>query len=578
MAREGKKNLLQNSLILMAAALISKVLGAVFKIPLTNILGEDGLGYFQTAYNIYMPIYVICMAGFPGAVSRMVAAQIALGNYKTVRKIHDVALKFFLCTGTAGFCILFFGGPYLAELVGNEPAYISIMVLAPTVFLCCVMSSYRGYYNGLSNMLPTAISQVIEALGKLVIGYSASIFIMNMGMNEYYSSGTVFGTAYANETAAKMAVCPYAAAGAIAGVTVGTIFACGFVIIRHKILGDGITKEQLISPNQQSMTTKAILKRLLSVGIPFAIASAVMQISSLVDTFSVNNIIKLSLQSNEDIIRQVNGFGSDILTEDIPNKLFGLYSTALTFYNLIPMTTMPFATGSMPTLTSAYTLKNKEDISKTIKSVLRMALLFAVPEGVLLSVLSKQIMMTLYPTQQYVISIGSEILSVLAIAGAFAGMCQPVNSMMQSIGKFWTPVKIMAMGALIKLTVNVLLIFIPELNIFGATFGTLACFVFILAAGLYCLQKYTDTKIGVFKTFLPPVISSLASGAGAYVISRYVTASCAPIVNLLVSGVCALVIYVIFIFLTGAVTKHEIVMLPKGKLLAEKLEKLHIIK
>lgn len=578
MAKAGKKNLLQNSMILMIAALLTKVIGAVFKIPLTNILGEDGLGYFQTAYNIYMPVYVICMAGFPGAVSRMVATQVALGNFKTVRKIHDVALKFFICTGTLGFCVLFFGGPFLADMVGNKPAFISIMVLAPTVFLCCVMSSYRGYYNGLSNMMPTAISQVLEALGKLVIGYSASIFVMNMGMNEFFEKGTVFGTAYENEAAAKLAVCPYAAAGAIAGVTVGTIIACSFVIIRHKILGDGITNEMLINPNQQTMTGKSIIKRLLSVGIPFAIASAVMQISSLVDTFSVNNIIKITLNNSEDIVRSVNGFGSDILTEDIPNKLFGLYSTALTFYNLIPMTTMPFATGSMPTLTAAHTLNNKEDISKTIMSVLRMALLFAVPEGILLSVMSTQIMTTLYPSKFYVITVGAKILTVLAIAGAFAGMCQPVNSMIQSIGKFWTPVKIMAVGAVIKLLVNILLISVPGINIYGATLGTLSCFVFIFIAGMVNLLKATKTRINVFKTFLPPIISSLVAGAVAFVISRYVVYGCSALVNLLISCVAALIIYIIFVFLTGAVTKSEISMLPKGKAIAEKLCKMGILK
>ncbi len=578
MAKSGKKNVLQNSMILMISALLTKVIGAVFKIPLTNILGEDGLGYFQTAYNIYMPVYVICMAGFPGAISRMVATQMALGNYKTVRKIHDVALKFFIFTGTVGFSVLFFGGPFLAKTVGNEPAYISILVLAPTVFLCCVMAAYRGYYNGLSNMMPTAISQVIEALGKLVIGYSASIFIMNKGMDEFYSAGTVFGKAYETEAAAKLAVCPYAAAGAIAGVTLGTVLACGFVIIRHKILGDTITNEMLVRPNQETMGGKAVIKRLLAVGIPFAIASAVMQISSLVDTFSVTNIIGYSLKTSEDVIRSVNGFGSDILTSDIPNKLFGLYSTALTFYNLIPMTTMAFSTGSMPALSEAYTLKNKEDISKTVLSVLRMSLLFAVPEGILLSVLSKQIMTTLYSSQIYVVTVGSRILAVMAIAGAFAGMCQPVNSMIQAIGKFWTPVKIMTIGAIIKLTVNIIMISVPELNIYGATIGTLVCFVFIFVAGLVSLFKHTGIKANPFKIFAPSVISSLAAGGGAYVASRYITQNSAPVINLLASGVTALILYIIFAFLTGAVTKTEIVMLPKGKRLAEKLTKLHILR
>ncbi len=238
-----KQSFLLGALILTAATILVKVIGAVFKIPLTLVLGAEGSAHFYTAYDIFNPVSAIAIAGLPIAVSKLVSENAARGRFRDVKRIRRLSLLVFCITGTLGFAVTFFFARPFAQLVGNPSGYLSILAISPAVLFLCLMSSYRGYYEGLRNMYPTAISQVVEALAKLILGYSLALVIIKLGLQDYESTGNVFGIAAGSAAAATTAVLPFAAAGAIMGVTLSTVFGLIYLFFRHLKQRDAISKQ-----------------------------------------------------------------------------------------------------------------------------------------------------------------------------------------------------------------------------------------------------------------------------------------------------------------------------------------------
>ena len=194
---------LQGAVILTAGVLAVKLMGAVFKIPLNWVIGEDGMGYFTTAYSFYSPIYSLATAGFPIAISRLVSMNCVQKRYRDVRQIHRVSVPIFLLTGTLGLLVMLLGSGWYVRAMGNENALPCMLALAPAILFSCLSAIYRGYYEGLRKMAPTAISEVLEALFRLALGLAASFRVMQMGMEEYTRLGSVFGTEAASKAEAQ---------------------------------------------------------------------------------------------------------------------------------------------------------------------------------------------------------------------------------------------------------------------------------------------------------------------------------------------------------------------------------------
>lgn len=572
---------MRNSFILMLSLLFVKLSGLAFKLPIVSLITKTGYGYFSSAYNLYTPIYVLALSGFPAAVSRMVAAEYSRNNFRNVRMIHKMAFRFFAILGAAGTAFLLFDSGWLTQLIRNPNAKYALIVLAPTVFFCCVMSSYRGYFNGLYNQTPNAISQVVEAATKLVVGVGTTSLVMKLGLSEFERAGTVFGTPASSLQSAQEMLYPYAAAGAIFGVSCASIAACVFIILRYKIKGDGITKEQLDNADQTVMSGKAILRQIIRIGIPISLGAAVMQLCTLIDTVSVTRILSDVLQTNEALIREQFGYGADILTESIPNMLWGCYGIALIFYNLVPLTVQSFSTSAIPEVTESYVHKDYKRLGEKIRLTLRMSVLLGLPAGIGLIAVARPLITVFDPTS---VAETVPILCIISVAAIFSALCQPVNSILQSIGKYDVPVKVMVVAAVIKLVSNLLLIRIPALNIFGAAISSILSYGFLFITLLLLLKKHSGIKIGFLRFFFPTLLSALICGASAYGVnvlwgmffpesSRLVMG-----IGLIVSVLVAVMIYLFSAILTGAITKNEINLFPKGKKLGKVLEKMHILR
>ena len=279
------QSFVQGTVILTGSLLLVKLMGILFRIFVTGMIGPTGATYFTVAYEIYNPLFALATAGLPIAISRMVSENVANGRYRDVKKIKKICTPIFLLTGTVGLILMTIG----AFVVPNLPfvhvpgAFYSVLALAPTIFFACLMSIYRGYYQGLKNMTPTATSEVIEACCKFFIGYVTSYSIIHFGMSEYAARGTFLGRAYATRELAEAAIMPLASAGAILGISLGAAAGFLYLVLRDKLRGDGITKEE-ISASPQARGGMLIAKTLIKSALPIGLGAIIMNLAGLIDT------------------------------------------------------------------------------------------------------------------------------------------------------------------------------------------------------------------------------------------------------------------------------------------------------
>lgn len=571
--KRRQQNLVEGSLILAVATLLVKVLGAIYKIPLAGLLGGGlGSGYYNTAYEIYLPIYSLAMAGLPVAVSRMVAESVAQKRYRDTRKILKVAQRAFLVTGTVGTVVILaliylcLFNPAIQNVIGIDPNNVyATAVIAFSVLFCCVMSSYRGYYEGLRNMYPTAVSQVIEAVGKLVVG------LVLAGSVRYICTDRLGMTM--NEAA------PFAAAGAVMGVTLGSAVGAIFLILRHRTVGDGLTDADLAA-SPEARSSRELLKAMVVIAVPIVIGSMVRDVAGLIDLVTVQARLKSVLTVHPELIS--DQFGVSAAVDTIGEKvtwLYGCYKQyAYSLYNLVPTITAVIGVSTIPTLCTAWAKEDANETGESVRSILKLSSIISLPAGIGITMLAGPILSLLFTNAASEVTVATPVLMVLGVSSVFAGIAVPTTSMLQAIGKQNIPVINMAVGVVLKIAVNYTLVGIETVNIIGAPAGTGVCYAYIMIANLVCLKHYTKVKLGVRTTVIKPALCAAACGLAAWLGYRACTGWIGE--GKLSTALCIIlagVVYVICLGFSKTFSKNDIFMLPKGEKLAKILAKLHWI-
>ena len=493
----GAQGFLHGTLVLTIGMAVVKIVGALFKVPLNTVIGEYGMGLFNVAYHFYGPVHSLATAGLPIAISRMVSECFSRRRFQDIRKIKRISMPIFFLMGALGTALMLFGAPYYcAEVIGNRHAVLPMLVLAPAVLFGCLGSIYRGYFEGLTNMYPTAVSEVIEALSKLIIGLTASYGVSAHLNREYQQRNTIFGQLVASTDEAALATLSYAAAAAILGVTLGSLLSFLFLSLRYKTGGDGISTAALrASPKPRS--GKSIAKTLIRTAVPVAIGSITVNVAGLIDTSFLQQRISSIMQRDPGaILRLYQGLIPDMYLrrpETIPNFLFGCYSMALTVYMLVPTITQAISISALPSITKLWTAGNKPALKKGIEMVLRLTALFSLPAGIGITAIAPQISVLLYGEDQAT-PIVSGLLTVLGIAAVLAALCTPISSMLQAVGRADIPVKLLVLAMGIKIGVNYLLCGITEINVYGAAIGTLCCYLFLAVAEVILLCRITGIR------------------------------------------------------------------------------------
>ncbi len=499
-----KQSFLQGSAILLLSAILTKAVGACFKLPLTNLLGGTGMGYFGCAYGLFLPVYALSVTGLTTAVARCTAEHAAFGQYRTVRRILRLSLLCFACLGAAGsLANLLLAKPFSRYVIANPDALLSVMVLAPAVLLGCIAAVFRGYYEGLRNMLPTACSQLAEAPVKLVCGlwFCSAALRHSEQLLPHLPAGT-----------SPLAA---AAAAAVLGVTVSTLAGTLFLIGVHLLRGDGITRAQLCS-DRTVMPRRALLRELFRVLVPVAAGSLVTNLTSLIDLATGMHCLRIAVNRAPELFARQFPQSAGSGTDGLANFIFGSFTgLAVTLFNLVPSITNMLGKSAIPALTTAHAAGDRTALRRDSIAVLRVTGFLAIPAGLGIAALAPQILRFLFParTEEILASVFS--LRMLGLGVIFLACSFSLFCMLQAVGKADCPVRLMLIGVAVKLLGNLLLIPLPALHIGGAAIATTLCYgvIFVLSLRAYC--RATAIRLPLSSLFLSPAYAGLLCAATA---------------------------------------------------------------
>ena len=475
MAHVKRQSFVHGAAVLAAAGIIVKIIGAFFKIPLGAILGPEGMANFSIAYNIYALLFVLSTAGVPVAVSKMISESVTLENYSDMRRIYKVSYISFAIVGGVCFAVMYFGAPAFAKFMGSPDASVSIRAIAPAVMFVAISGINRGYFQGRSNMYPTAISEVVEAVGKLVIGLGAALWLKKSGFDDSVVS-----------------------AGAVLGVSAGALLsALYFAFFRD---GDDYTN----SPCRRRK--RDILNELMHLAVPITLGAAVMSLTNVIDSALVMNLL------------QKTGF-----TMREAKWLYGSYNYSANLFNLPSTLVTTISIALIPAVSGAYVRKSFKELEITANSAIKLAMLVAVPSAAGLFALSHPILRLLYEgsVEQASIKVAGDMLSMLAIAVPFLAVVSLTNSIHQSLGRANYPVFSMICGALVKFLSNAILVSNPKINIYGAPISTVLCYFTIALLNIVGFGKYPFVKLKYSKIFIKPTIAGVCTGAAAGLFQKY---------------------------------------------------------
>lgn len=568
--KDNGKTFLKGALVLAVANLVVKLIGAFLKIPLYSLIGEEGMGLFNVAYQIYTFMFIIATAGFPIAVSKMVAESVARGDETDAKRVFETSLMFLGIIGIAGSLVLFVFADSLAALLHNNAAATAIKMISPSVFFVSLVSAYRGYFQGIQNMYPTAASEVTEAVTKLVAGFAAALIFMNMTVNSSLGAVVDFK---AKEIISRDMRTRLAASGAIMGVTLGTLLSLILMMSVYSVL-----KKRRRLGSEITRGRGAILKELVLIAVPITIGASVSSLTSLVDLATIMNRLVVNpavfdkyafmFQKGTEFAKTTaeEGWQGMLLLEKKANSLYGMYTgQAQTMFNLPLTMVVALSMSIVPAISTAVAARRRSEAIGMTESVLRITMLFAMPCAIGMSVLSGPILGLLYGGD----TSASLLLQKLSIAVIFVALVSVSNAVLQAYGRVYYPVVNMLIGGAVKVAMNY--IFIPVWGIDGAPIATNACYAVIALLNIICIVRILKAKFSITDMVIKPLCASLIMGAAAAAVYNVLSGVTGG------SRICVLaaiaaggIIYVFAVLALRALRREDILNMPKG----EKIEKI----
>lgn len=515
--------LMKGATILVIAGIVSKIFGAIFRIPLTNMIGAEGQAYYSASYAVYNLLFVIATAGFPVAISRMVSSRIAEGDFINAHKSYKLAVKVSWALGIVSFLIMYFGAGAIAGFYKNPGSEASMKAISVALLFTPLVASMRGYYQGRQNMIPTGVTEVIEQMVRVAAGLTLAYMFYRTSLVKA-AAGATFG----------------ASAGIIAAFLAMMVINARDRGTRKKLLEESVVREE---------TDKSRLKELLGFLIPVTIGSAVMPIMFNIDAGMIP--------------RRLLATGWDTVMAE---KLYGLMGGFCDpIINLPNIFIDAICISLMPAVTTAFTLKNKNDLDDNIKTGLKTMMIITYPCAIGLIVLAKPILTMLYYKKYDEAVMAVPALQILAVSIITLAIMRTFSTSLQGIGKMMLPVWNLLIGAGVKAVASYILLGIPSVNINGAAFGSVLAYVTAGILNYRALKKYTDVSLDFRSIFIKPLIAALIMGASAIVSYKLLfMLTSRNSISTLLSIMIAAFVYFVSAFMSGAVTKDEIELIPKG--------------
>ena len=528
----ANKGFFRNAAVMFIAMFISKGLGAVLKIPLGNILGGEGMGYFTTAYSIFTPVLSFACAGIPTILTRTVAGYTAGGKYGRIRTARRCSLLLALILGLAGAAVIYITAvPFVCYIANSPDSLPGVLLIAPATLFCSVTAVYRGYYEGLSDTLPTALSQVIESFVKALLGVGLSWFV--------YANGVRF---FGSQSAAL----PYAAAAAILGVTVSEFCGMVFMLCRSRRKSDSY---DAYGGKLSGSELFSLCRELFMRSLPISLGAAASNLLSLADMLTVSNCINLSADifgsywADNTLLSKISQDCSDV-----GNFMYGCYAgIIMSVYMLAAAASGIVARCALPRLT--YAAECGSGAEHEIKLLIKGTSVISAPITLFMAVLAEPILRLLYPSRLTEAEVSALPLALLSAGGTAAALLGSVCVIFHAYGDFGSPIRITLICGALKLLLNIVFIPVPMLNISGAAVSSVLSNAVCLIYAVKSVRKRFGISTGCIRYTLPSLFAAVSGAVGTYLFFRGLEAGAGIPASMLISVILGGIMYALILFI-----------------------------
>ncbi len=511
MQNKGKRSFAAGAATLAAAGVVVKIIGACYRIPMTNIIGDQGIALYQYAYPIYGTLLALSTAGIPAAVSKLVSEHISRGEPERAQRVFRVSLALLAIVGLISAAALFGFAPLVAAWVGDPLACLPIRAISPALFFVAVLSAYRGYYQGQERMTPTAVTQIVEQAGKLVMGLWLAYMMRDRGV-------------------------AYAAAGAILGVTLAEAIAMVMV------LGMGAASRRQSAVCVDKEPARSVIGRLLPVALPMMLGAVMMPLVGMIDSFVVNHrLLDTGLPAEE------------------ARSLYGLLTGPVnTLVNMPSVVPLALAMALVPAIAQACARGAWSEVCNKTRLALKITLTISLPAAVALAVMAEPIMALLYGglTAEKQLQ-AARLLQVSAPSVVALAIVQTLSGTLQGMGKAKAPVAALGAGAAAKIVVTHILTGIPALNITGACIGTVVCYSIAAVIDLYWASRSLGHALNGMRLLARPAAASCAMGVALAAFLRYAQGILRPWVTAMCGVGLGILVYFTALWLVGGISMGE---------------------
>lgn len=520
----NNQSLQKGAYIMLFTAVLTKLIGALFKIPISQdfCLGDLGFGYFSAAYDLYTPITTLAISGFPVAISTVISDYVASNRFADLKIAFKYSKKILIIISLVEFVlvsIIIYPFSKITDASGN--GLYSLIAILPSILISSYLSLYRGFFEGFSNMKPPAISNIIEALGKLVLGFSFAMITLKITNNVALS-----------------------AASALIGISVGIVISSLYLYKKYKtsIKSINFYSYEL----SENLDKNKLMRKIALIMVPVAISSLASSFVSLIDTLTVRAQLSAQFLDNnvffseyfEKLISESNVDSLDL----IPTILYGIKGKAFSLFNIVLTLAMSIGVSVVPSITKYKSQNNREEIIKSSNASLKITTLISFPIAFGFIFIGKKIMALLFGNGESAI-IGGKILLIYGIASLFAGVSIVLGNILQGMGCHFIVFRNIAFGIVLKVVFNLVLTTFYSLNIYGCCYSTLICYVFIFLMHIISFYKI-NKAIPQISLFLKPLVAGLMCGLIAFRFSYFSESKLMILLSILIAGVG----YFVFLF------------------------------
>lgn len=527
--------------ILAMAGIICRIIGILYRSPLAAIIGDEGNGYYGSAYNIYTIILLISSYSIPAAISKVIAGKLALKEYKNAQRIFYCAFIYVIVVGGCASLFAFFGAGFLVE----QNAVMVLRVFSPTIFVSGLLGVLRGYFQAHKTMVQTSVSQILEQILNAIISIMAAYLLKQLVIDRDPSTQAVYG-----------------AMGSALGTGAGVLIALAFMTFMYGMHKKEIKERIQKDEHKEVLQYSEIFKIIFSLVTPFILSTFIYNFSTSLDETIYRKILKLMKDVDVSQIAIWYGVysGKAVVISNIPIAIASAMSAAM-----IPSVSGKYATGDV-----------KGTRSKVHTAILT-TMLIAIPSMVGIFVLAEPVVSFLFPGQSN-IPLAGALLRALSVTVVFYSLSTLTNAVLQGIGKVTTPVYHAAIALVVQTLVLIPCLIFTELNLYCIAIATIVYSFLMCVLNQRAVRKYLDYKQDMKKIFVLPFLASVIMGIVAYFVYKLLFAVLkSNAVSLLISVAVAAFVYGILILKLGVLNKDDILAMPKGKKLAGILAKLHLI-